>query len=95
MQTFMANRGVVTAILDHDVRTRALNGKEQRCMHLQVEWEGQEERSYSWEPFTSIFRDVPNIVTEYFDLKQVDIRELLEEESRARDKTQYLRGNHR
>lgn len=92
MQTFMANRGVVSAILDHGEKTRALNGKEQQCMHLQVEWqEDTGDKSFSWEPFTNIFRDVPSLVQEYFDSKSLDIRELLDQEAKARDRKTYFR----
>ena len=60
MQTYFANRGIIGAILDHQVRTMALNGKEQQKLHLQIEWtsnSGSKPKDYSWEPFIQIHRD--------------------------------------
>ncbi len=60
MQTFFANRGIVSAILDHQVRKMALNGREQEKLHLQIEWSssnGSKPKDYSWEPFVQINRD--------------------------------------
>lgn len=34
MQTFFANRGIVNAILDHEMRDMALNGREVKTLHL-------------------------------------------------------------
>ena len=60
MQTFFANRGIVSAIIDHQFRKMALNGKEQEKFHLQIEWSssnGSKPEEYSWEPFVQINRD--------------------------------------
>ena len=41
----------------------AVNGKEERALHFQVEWEsGSTESTYSWEPIIRLFRDVPEMV---------------------------------
>jgi len=59
MQTFFANRGIVSAIIDHQFRKMALNGREQEKFHLQIEWSSSNESKpeYSWEPFVQINRD--------------------------------------
>jgi len=58
MKTFLANRGILHAIIDHKTIPTALNGREVTKMHLQVEWINDTgELDYSWEPMTQVNRD--------------------------------------
>lgn len=70
MQTFFANRGIVNAILDHEMRDMAMNGREVKTLHLQIEWisnvGGVTKNDYSWEPLRYINRDQPQLTRQYF-----------------------------
>ena len=85
MQVFSQNRGEISQILDHEVRAIALNGKEVQKMHLMIEWsnvraENTSER-FTWERLTIIYRDVPQMVSEYFAKERLDLKLILDKET--------------
>jgi len=67
--------GVIEMILDHRLNSQGLH-------ELLVEWQGEKP---SWEPFQSLFRDVPKLITDYFSQggSRPSIKEVLEIEQRA------------
>ena len=91
----MQNRGEVSQILDHRVMTMAMNGREIRTMHLQIEWSNAASTSdrFTWEPLTTINRDVPQMVTEYFNFANLDLQKVLNEEAERRGNKPYVRKN--
>ena len=93
MQVFMQNRGEVSQILDHKMANMAMNGKEVKVMHLQIEWSNAEETNerFTWEPLTRINRDVPQMVTEYCNSVKLDLQDILNEESNRRGNSGFTR----
>jgi hypothetical protein len=74
MKAFKINRGVITQILEHQLRPVPIDGKETQRMHLMIEW-GDEagQQSFSWEPLLWIYRDQPGVVRDYFkDQRMLD-----------------------
>jgi hypothetical protein len=78
--------GEVSTILDH---RKSQNGTS--VYELQVEWvdtfkdgESKDFQKYSWAPFTQIYKDVPQLVQEYFSLKKVSLQDVLNEEVQNR-----------
>ena len=80
MQVFNANRGEVSQIQDHKMMPMAMNGKEIKVLHLEVEWSNAQtmQERFTWEPLSRINRDVPEMVSEYFKFAKLDLRDILE-----------------
>ena len=68
MKGFKHNYGVVRAVLDHERRGDNV--------FLQVEWEEKESITHSWEPLHNIYRDVPDLVEEYYKTQNLSTNEL-------------------
>jgi len=95
MLVFSASRGHVSQILDHKMMPMALNGRELRVMHLQIEWSNVENPSerFSWEPLSRINRDVPQLVEEYFKCAKLNLEAVLNEEAGRRGNNLCARKN--
>jgi predicted transcriptional regulator len=84
--------GKVAGIIDHRKITEETQQKNS-VYEILVEWENQfenqtqeQEEQYSWRPFTQIYKDVPQMVQEYFSLKKLSLESILKEEVEAREK---------
>ena len=85
MQVYDKNRGIASQILDYKYMEIALNGILENTLHLRVEWVSHyAELSYSWEPITRIYRDVPVMVTNYCQKTKLDIQDVIEKEADKR-----------
>ena len=51
MLTYTAHQGLIRSIVDHQLKTYALNGRECKKTHLQIEWES-DTTDLTWEPLT-------------------------------------------
>ena len=83
MKVFNQNRGEVSQILDHRMMNMALNGREIKVMHLQIEWSNTEDPSdmFTWEPLARVNRDVPQMVFEYCQGAGLSLDGILKDES--------------
>ena len=85
MQVYNNNRGEVSQIVDHKVKPLAMNGKEEKTLHFQVEWFAENsEASFSWEPITRLYRDVPDMVIQYCQVSKLNITDVLDKEAERR-----------
>ena len=73
----------------------ALNGREVQVMHLEVEWSNAEtaQERFTWEPLSRIYRDVPEMVAEYFAFAKLDLKEILDQESNRRGNNKHWNKN--
>ena len=64
----------------------ALNGREIKVMHLQIEWSNVEDPAdlFTWEPLARINRDVPRMVVEYCQFARLNLEDILKDESNRR-----------
>ena len=68
----MIEKDEIEQIIDHK--------ESQGQFTLQIKWK----ESYTWEPFSQIYKDVPELVTEYCESKNLKIKEILEKEAEAK-----------
>ena len=73
----------------------AMNGKEIKTMHLQIEWSNaaSSRDRFTWEPLTTINRDVPQMVSNYFNFANINLQKILNDEADRRGNNQYSRRN--
>ena len=66
MQTYDKQRGEPSSILEHSNRSLPMNGVLREQLHFNVEFvTASGELSTSWEPITLLYRQKPDIVTNY------------------------------
>ena len=70
--------------------------KEVQKMHLMIEWsnvsaENASER-FTWEPLTIIYRDVPQMVSEYFVKERLDLKQILDKETNKWNRNHWRPG---
>ena len=78
--------GRVSSVIDH----RKSSGPNKESVYeVNVEWDPEHNTTsdkYQWLPFTQIYKEVPQVVQEYFSLKKVSLETILNEEVQNRIK---------
>ena len=75
------------SVIDHRKSEKA--NDDGSVYEVYVEWDPEHNSSdekYQWVPFTQIYKEIPQIVQEYFSLKKVSLEAILNEEVQNRMK---------
>ena len=78
--------GRVSSVIDH---RKSSSPTDESVYEVHVEWDpdhNQSSEKYQWVPFTQIYKEVPQVVQEYFSLKKVSLETILNEEVQNRMK---------
>lgn len=74
----------IVSVIDH----RNSEGTES-VYEVQIEWDKSEldvGDKYTWVPFTDIYKELPQLLSEYFSFKKVSLEAILSAEVQARQK---------